>query len=395
MRILFLTHVLPYPLDAGPKIRSYYVLRYLCQNHDVTLLSFVRSQDEPKNIEHIKSFCSRVETVPIRRSRLSDSWHLVRSMTGGLPFLIGRDHVRLMSEKVTEMIAGADFEAVHADQLAMAQYASDHQHLERTLDEHNAVWTIVRRMSQHERRLPVKWLEDLEWRKLRRYEATTVRSFDHVITVTEQDRRTLQEDTGSAVSFTVIPICIDASRIKRAQVRQTAKDIICIGGMFYPPNVDGMVWFANEVLPLIRRERPDTNLVIVGSRPDSKLLKLSRAKSGVRVAGYVSDLEPYLSSSAVFVVPLRAGSGMRVKILDAWARGIPIVSTNIGCEGIQVKSGENILLADNSADFAKSVLRILDEPSLGSLLSENGRRWVEQHYDWRVVYRALDDIYPK
>jgi glycosyltransferase involved in cell wall biosynthesis len=184
--------------------------------------------------------------------------------------------------------------------------------------------------------------------------------------------------------------------------------------MFWPPHVDGVLWFAREVFPLVRQQVPEARFYIVGKNLPKEVCKLQDARSKLQrgyrlsairhrpfaishqpivVTGYVEDPTPYFADSAVFVVPLRAGGGMRVKILDAWARGIPIVSTSIGCEGIEVRDGENILIADTPQDFAQAVVRVIRDLTLAQQLAENGQRWVEEKYDWRVVYRKVDEVY--
>jgi glycosyltransferase involved in cell wall biosynthesis len=395
MRILFLTQVFPYPLDAGPKVRIYYVLRYLSQYHQVTLLSFVRNAQEEELAKHLMSFCEGVFTIPLLRSRGRDVWHLSRSLVNGQPFLIARDEIPAMSAKVQKLLNTCEFQAVHADQLAMAQYAVNQRGVSKTLDEHNAVWTIVQRMWQHQKPGVRRWLQALEWHKLRRYETKVIREFDHIITVTGEDQRALQPNTDSRPPITIIPICIDTEVIEPVDARTTAKHIICVGGMFYPPNVDGVLWFAREVFPIVKRENAETEFFIVGARPDPRILRLAQDDPRIRVTGYVEDTTPFLRESAVFIVPLRAGGGMRVKILDAWARGVPIVSTTIGCEGISTKAEENILVADSPDAFAQAVSRILRDRSLGRYLAENGRQWVAAHYDWRTAYRKLDEIYAR
>lgn len=392
MHILFLTQILPYPLDAGPKTRIYYVLRYLAQRHRVTLVSFVRNEQDEQNAAHLRSFLSAVYTVPIKRSRARDLFFFAASLAQDRPFLIARDHVAEMHAVIARLVASESFDAVHADQLGMAQYAVGLPTF-KVLDEHNAVWTIVERLWQNERSLPRRLVMQREWRALRKYEASVCKQFDHILTVTEEDRRALKVLNGN-LSITTMPICIDPAALPRVEQLPKAQHVICVGGMFYPPNVDGIVWFAHNVFPLIKSTCADTDLLVVGARPAPALLRLAEQDARVRVTGYADDPTPLLRESAVFIVPLRAGGGMRVKILDAWSRGIPIVSTTIGCEGIDVRDGENILIADEPRDFADAVTRIIQNPTFGRQLADNGRRWVEERYHWRKVYPALDKIYP-
>lgn len=395
MRILFLTQVLPYPLDAGPKVRNYYVLRYLAQEHDVTLVSFIRSAHEQEYRAHLETFCREVYLVPIRRSRASDVFHLGRSLLNGQPFLIARDHVAAMQATVRGLLAREHFDVVHADQLAMAQYADLARGPKKVLDNHNAMWSLVQRLWQQETFLPRKLVLDREWRATRRYEAEIVKRFDHTFCVTAEDshllRAVLNDETRPII--TPIPICIDAPAFPAVETNPGTHNTICIGGMFYPPNVDGVLWYAREVLPLLRREVPDTRFHVVGARPDPAILAQAERDSSIDVTGYVQDTTPLLRDSAVFVVPLRSGGGMRVKILEAWARGMAVVSTRIGCEGIEVRNGENILLADTPEEFARAALRLVCDPALAREVGAAGRRWVESHYNWRVRYAEFSEVY--
>jgi glycosyltransferase involved in cell wall biosynthesis len=157
--------------------------------------------------------------------------------------------------------------------------------------------------------------------------------------------------------------------------------------------VNGVLWFAREVLPLIHRQIPEARFVVVGKNPPPEVLALA-ADPRITVTGYVADPMPYLETADAFVVPLHAGGGMRVKILDAWSQALPIVSTSIGAEGIDIRDQENILIADSIETFTQSVQRALGDLTLNQALRQNGRRWVEQKYDWRKVYAAWDKIYP-
>jgi glycosyltransferase involved in cell wall biosynthesis len=137
-------------------------------------------------------------------------------------------------------------------------------------------------------------------------------------------------------------------------------------------------------------------LTILGKNPAEEIRALAQNNglgTTIQVTGYVADPQPYLEAAGVFIVPLFSGSGMRVKIVDAWRWGLPVVSTTIGAEGIEYRDGENILIADTAEDFARAVVRVLSEPELAKGLRRNGRRWVEEHYDWRKVYPAWDAIY--
>lgn len=411
-QVLYLCQLLPYPLDSGPKVRAYHVLRRLAEGHRVTLLAFTRHDDRPEAVEHLRSFCKAVHTVPMARSRWRDHRALAHSALTGHSFVIRRDYVPEMARKVDQLLAENPFDFVHADQLWMAQYAlripdSGLRKARLVLDEHNACYLIFQRLARGERNPLKRMLLEREWRALARYEAWACGQFDHVVTVTDEDQRALKSRIHTSKSgfrnphFTTIPICVDPAAAQPVEPLPKAQDILHLGTMFFLPNVEGVHWFARQVWPHVRAQVPEATFSIVGKNPPASIRRLSRQHStsnvqrgnAIRVTGYVFDPQPYLKAAGVFIVPVRSGGGMRVKILDAWCWGLPVVSTSIGAEGINCRDGENILLTDDVASFAQAVIRVLQNQDLALRLRRNGRRWVEQHYDWRNTYQAWDDVY--
>jgi glycosyltransferase involved in cell wall biosynthesis len=436
MRILFLTQVLPYPLDAGPKVRAYYVLRHLARSHAVTLVAFVRPTDTLASVEHLKQFCQAVHTLPIRRSRARDARHLLRSLLSGSPFLIARDWVPEMARLIQGLLTtqpatrnpqpatrNPNFDTIHADQLYMAPYAlqtlqypipntqypipntqyltPNTQYPPLVLDQHNAFYQVPAQLAEGERNPLKRALLALEARKMARYEAWACSQFDRVVTVTDEDRVNLESQLTNhkfAIHhspFATIPICGDPEVTPVVARKAHARRVTFLGGLHYPPNAQGVLWFAERVFPRVLAQVPDAVLTIIGKNPPAELQnpKSKIQKSNLEVTGYVADLWPYLEETAAFVVPLLAGGGMRVKIVDAWMRGLPVVSTTVGAEGIQTRPGENILIADTPAAFAQATVRLLQNPDKGQRLAQAGRRWAEQHYNWRTVYRLWDQVY--
>jgi glycosyltransferase involved in cell wall biosynthesis len=406
MHILFLTQVLPYPLDAGPKVRAYYTLRYLASKHKVTLLSFVRPSDPPAAVDHLRSLCAAVHTLPMLRSPWRDGWHLLRSLATDSPFLIARDWMPEMAWLIERIVheSGA-IDAVHADQLWMAPYAlhakeaANGRQPQIVLDQHNAVFQIPRRLAEHEGNPLKRLVLSLEARKLVRFEQETCRQFDHVAWVTEEDRMALRQTqtnghaSGQKEELT-IPICVDPQSTRTVQPRNHRCRVTFLGGMHWPPNAEGIAWFAREVWPRVQAQVPDSVLTLIGKQPPALFTKdLNAPPESIDVTGYVEDLNPYLEETAVFIVPLHAGGGMRVKILDAWCWGLPVVSTAIGAEGLAACHGQNLLLADSAEEFAAAVVQLLQKPDLAKTIGYGGRQTVEAQYNWQHIYQAWDKIY--
>ena len=410
MKILFLTQIIPYPPDAGPRVKTLHVLRHLIRRgHEVTLASFIRPEEEPF-LPAIEELCGEVHAVPIRRSRLADVGYWLRSHVSGRPFLVERDSLKAMHELVFRLAKLKQVEVIHADQLTMAQFAlstaerlrPDRQPPRLIFDAHNAVWTIVERM-----RAGAPWylrpVAALEAARVKRYEGQIAKRFDNTLAVTENDRQALlqalQNASGlpldaSGGNIEVIPIAVDTEGLRPAQRRAGSGNILTLGTLHYPPNADGIRWFLQEVFPLVREAVPHASITIIGKNPPSDFKRAAEENpETIRVTGYVPDLDPYMEAAEIMVVPVRAGGGMRVRILEAFARGMPLVTTTVGLEGIQALDGEAVLVADSPEAFARATVRLLQQPVLQAKLAANGRQLAESHYDWQVVLGKMDELY--
>ena len=398
MRVLLLTQVLPYPPDSGPKVKTWNVLKCLARTHQVTLVSFVRG-DQSGAVARLRSVCRDVHTVPMRRGWAQDAAALGRSLLGNGPWVVLRDDRAGMRRQVDRVAGSQSFDLVHADQLNMAQYALRVEGARRLLDAHNALWLLYTRLAATTRNPAIRWLFRRDARLLQRYEGEMCRRFDSVLTVTDIDRHALLqavEALGHGQNGTdprVIPIAVDTEELRYRRRSRSANHILHIGTMFWPPNVDGIRWFVDAVLPLVRRERPDVEFDVLGANPPAEMLAWNTNGRGVYVAGYVEDPAPYLARAGVFVVPLLAGGGMRVKILTAMAQGLPVVTTTVGCEGIDVVPGQHLLVADTPQEFAAATLRTLAQANLAEDLGLNGRKLVEQHYSLSQLAVQLEAAY--
>jgi len=412
MRILFLSQLVPFPPDSGPKVRQYLVIRYLAQAHDITLVAFARPDDSPSAMAHLGQYCRRVRTVPMRRSKIRNILALAGSWLSGESFIIRRDYVPEMAQVIQEEIASGGYDVIHADQLWMAQYAllGANRGAKLILDEHNACFQIFQRLAKGEANPLKKLALERDWRKLRSYETQACRRFDQVVTVTEEDRKILEGlifpsesvRAGEANSIytdvrrpklSTIPICVDTASVKVVAPQGASHDVLHLGTMFWPPNVEGVMWFAEHVWPGVRSQLPDATFTIVGKNPPAKVTSLAEKGLGIQVTGYVQDPQEYLEQAGAYVVPVFSAGGMRVKIVDGWRWGLPVISTTIGAEGIRYVDGENILIADDAEAFAAAVVGTLEDRELNQRLRLNGRRWVEEKYDWQRVYPAWDNVY--
>ena len=404
MHILFLTQIVPYPPDSGPKVKTYHVLRYLADcGHQVTLVSFVREHEKPY-IEPLRAHCKEIHPVPINRAKIIDGLAYFESWRSGLPFLVTRDAQSAMQQLI-DQLAQQPFDIVHADQLTMAQYAIQFRRAcnvrSKTspaivFDAHNAVYEIVERARQTA--MPfLRPVLGIEAGRLKKYEGSLVEQFDQTLAVSEIDKQALLQVSRSPVhasKISVIPIAVDCAALQPVQISDRPNNILTVSTLFYPPNADGVRWFLREVFPSVQRQIPNVTLNVVGPRPPKDIIVYgAQHVDCVQVTGYVPDLQKYFEQAALMVVPVRAGSGMRVRILEALARGMPIVTTTTGVEGIEAIHEKHLLVADEPGNFADAVVRLLEDRALANQLAQHGRQLAEQKYDWRAVLPRLGLVY--
>ncbi len=394
-RILFVAQILPYPLDSGATVRAYYMLRHLAERYRVTLCALARKTDRADAVEHLKSFCESVYLAPIRRSLLQDVLALAVSLASQIPVLIARERSAEFHRVIRRVVAATRPDAIHVDQIKAAPHVEDLRAVPRLIDMHNVYDEMLEGLARLAQSPLRRRLLQREARLMRRYETRICTEFDEVLAVTGANAGRLQAMTARKTPVTCIPICVDPSAVSVVPARPDACELLLLGPLAYPPNADAALWMIREIFPLIHRERPEVRIQIVGARPDYRLQRAASVEPAVSLTGYAEDLSPFWPRTAALAVPLRAGSGMRVKILDAMARGVPVISTRLGAEGIHARNGDEILLADHPAGFARAVIRLIGDFDLRQSLAQSARRLVEQQYDWRVRYREADAVYAR
>jgi glycosyltransferase involved in cell wall biosynthesis len=256
------------------------------------------------------------------------------------------------------------------------------------LDEHNVEYRIPQRLAQTSKNLLLRLYATGEWQRLRHFEERACRMADVVLAVSDEDRAALATHGANVATY---PIGVDLDYFHPIRRNPDADMIVSIGTMYWLPNVEGIQWFVKDILPLVHEKRPQTRLRIVGAKPTPEVEAL--ASDQIEVTGFVNDTRETVTDCGVFIVPLRSGSGMRVKILNAMAMGLPLVSTTVGAEGIAVTHGENCLLADTPADFAKAILHLLQNPAEAQRLGTNARCLMEAQYGWEAVTGRLLETY--
>ena len=398
--ILFLTPQMPYPPEQGGALRNYNLIMQVARRHDVGLLSFVEgAAGDPGPLSDV---CSPLITVPAPTRTVLDRVGTL-AMTGA-PDMARRLQSSAYAHTLRGLLTKESFGIVQIEGIELAPYAwlirkwFPDRPPALVYDAHNAEFLLQRRAFATDIRNPSRlataiysWIQ---WRRLERFETRVLRAADGRIAVSRADAQALKE-MAPLSEVLVVPNGVDVARytpdlVDSIPLRHPA--IVYTGKMSFRPNVDAMVWFHKHVWPRVHAGVPEATLYVVGKEPHSRLDPLV-ADPSVVVTGYVKDVLPYFGGADVYVVPLRIGGGTRLKVLEAMAAGLPVVSTTMGAEGIVLEPGRHALLADEADDFAAAIEHLLANRKRRQALGDSARENVLENYDWQRIAPRLEPLY--
>lgn len=393
MKILFLSPTVPFPLTDGGRIRVFNLLTQIAQKSDVTLLALETQPTDVEGVAQLQQLGIQVHLVPNAPTlpRLSFGT-LVNAFLKRQPITVARYDLPAYRQQFKALIATDTFDLVHYEMFHTAQFRTETE-LPSVLSQQNVDSAIWRRLCGETANPFYKFAYWTQQLAFQRYERVLSPKFDAVTCTSDIDAAVFQRHCAEDV-IEIIPNGVDVTHYQPDFSAEAPAHLIYIGSMDWYPNEDAVSFFAGEVLPQIHAEVPEVKFSIVGGNPSARVQKLAE-REGIVVTGRVPEIKPYFAEATVFVVPLRIGSGTRLKILEALAMGKAIVSTSVGAEGLDLKDGEEIFIADEPTVFAEAVTRLLKDPSLRRRIGESGRARVEQDYDWRSISEKLHQLYTK
>jgi len=386
MRILWIKTELLHPVDKGGRIRTYQMLRSLSRRHHVTYVCLDDGLAAADAIERAREYAQEVIVVPFRpalKRTVGFYLDLLRNFFSPLPYAIARYRSPELRERLQRLGDTADL--IVCDFLFPSLNVPDGLPAPAVLFEHNVeamIWQRHASVPQHPvRRAYMR----LQWQRMRRHEARECRRFAQVIAVSVCDAEVIRREYGVA-SVGHVPTGVDLEYFRAARPRpQESRELVFIGSMDWMPNDDGIRWFAREVFGRIQERIPGARLVLVGRSPSPNMRELASRNPAIEVTGTVADVRPYLERAAVCVVPLRVGGGTRLKIYEAMAMGVPVVSTAIGAEGLPLRRDEHLLIADTADEQVSAVCALLTDRSRADRLADAARRHVLENCSWDVV----------
>jgi glycosyltransferase involved in cell wall biosynthesis len=399
MKILFLSQIVPYPPHGGVLQRGYNIIREISKKHDVHLLAFVHPEvltshamvEESRGV--LEGLCLTVDYFLLwpKRSPIHKAIALIAGAVYPRPFSALAHASRDFSRRMREIIDAHQIDIVHFDTIGLARYLACAREIPSVITHHNIESKLMVRRSKVEKNAFGRWYVARQARLLRRYEASQSPLFDVNVMMSLTDEADLLQ-IAPGICTSIVPNGVDLTYFQPKESNSETA-IIYTGGMNMFANEDAVLFLLRDMWDEIKRAVPDVRFYIVGQDPTSEILDIAKRDSSIIVTGFVEDIRPYVARSAVYVVPIRVGGGTRLKVLDALAQGKAIVSTSVGCEGIQVTNGLDICIEDDSHRFIQQTVSLLRNEDRRRELGRAARKLAEDCYSWAGIGDVLDGVY--
>lgn len=386
MRLLVLLSRVPFPLEKGDKLRAYHLVSRLAERHEVFLFCLSDTKVAPEHIEHLKSFCARIEVVHIGRWRIL--LKLITAVFTRLPFQVAYFHHRYAQRLVDKAIDEFKPDHVLCQLVRTTEYVRERYALPKTLDYMD---TLSKGMERRTETAPfyLRPVFRMETRRLIRYENMMFDQFDHSVIISAQDRDYIYHPLRSHMA--VVPNGVDIDHFT-PQGERPHYDLLFTGNMNYPPNIDSVLYLVNKVLPIVRRKRPETSLLVSGVDPSPSVKALATNDSLITVTGWVKDIRTSYAAARIFVAPMQIGTGLQNKLLEAMAMRIPCITSALANNAVGAPPEQAILIGEQPEEYAALILRLLEHPEERDRLAEAGFRFVHEHFDWDRSARELENL---
>lgn len=387
MRILIISTQFPYPSRSGFEVRVYQLMRQLARRHEVTLLSYAL----PEEGEDVAALAAELTVRVVERSasptKAKRAVQLL-SLASQLPYACREVRSQQMQRAIDELCARVQFDVIQLESVLACQFSLP-AGPKKLLDEHNIEYELLRRQSEQERSSIRRVYSRVEHARVRRFEQSAWKRVDGCLVTSERELEIVRRHAPE-IAAAVVPNGVDLEYFQATDRPIEPFSAVFNGVLDYRPNVDAALYLVDQIWPLVLEGCPQAQLSLVGRTPASEKRRLRRP--GVTVTGEVADLRPYLDRAAVVAVPIRIGGGTRLKVVESLALGKAIVSSSLGCEGIAVTPGRDLLIADDPRSFAERILELFANEALRRELGRNGRALVEHEYSWDLAGEQIESL---
>lgn len=394
MKILFIANRFPYPPFRGDKLKIYNLAKELSKNHELHLITFAENKNDFELIKNIEPYFKNIEVINL--PKFKSYINVLIGLLGKNPLQVNYFKSKMMKQQVDKLIQNENYDCIHVQHLRMAQYAEKHISNYRILDLPDAFSLYWQRRKKIKRNIFSKLLDSIESKRVYKYEKYILNQFNlNLVCSLEDQKHLIIEHQNNQVKL--LPNGVDTSQFKPLNHDYNHNHtLLFTGNMDYDPNVDGVIYFSEEILPVIKTKYPNIKFIIAGQRPIQKVLDLKiKYPETIEVTGFVKDLSSMYNSASIVVAPLRFGAGTQNKVLEALAMGIPVVCSHIGFEGLGIKSGEGAFMKINPREFAEQVIELLDNEQLRRETGEKGAQLIQSKFSWEHIAKILESYFTK
>jgi len=389
MNILYLTQRPPYPPNKGDKLRAFNEIKYLSKNHTIHLFSLTDNRNDLAYTDDLLQFCKTVDIV--YKSSIVSKVHSLLALSSTTPLTLRYFFSRKLEQLINKAIQNENIDVIFVFCSSMAQYVDGIPEIPKIID---FVDIDSEKWKQYAVRskFPYSFIYQREYEYLKKYEKKIATSYSHCFLVSQKEVDDFHNLVYESPSITALPNGVDLEKFYPLTIEKEENSLVFTGAMDYFANIDAMLHFCSDILPLIRKKIPKIKLYIVGSNPSKEILHLGKCNDNIVVTGFVDKVQPYMARSMVFVAPMTIARGVQNKIIEAMAMGLPVVCSSLGHEGIEAKKGEEILVEDINEQFANQVIKLLSIKSDRAKLSASGHQAIERHYSWDSNLKPIDTL---
>lgn len=386
-RLLFLVSSFPKPLDSGGKLRDFYIINYLSRRFEVSIIGF--------RDRYLKARDIFLPSVPRKRCYIARKMKNINIITflkrGHFPEWCVLYYAKELEKLLDSVIKRNNYDYIHVSHSFMAYHVLKYKDIIRVVDHHNVKTDLYRNALSRADNLIQRINYKAEYLKWHRYERDILNQFDFHISCSKHEQDAIRKFTNTPVEL--VPSGVDVQTFYPKSNPPTGNNLLFVGNLEYFPNKEALYFFCKECLPLIRRRLPNAVLQIVGRAPGETLKRFLKKTEGVWCSYNVEDIRPFYYQSTLVVIPLLTGAGTRLKILEALAAGLPVVSTSKGCEGLDIENSDGIIIEDDPERFSEAIIDILKNENLRIQLSRKAKQLASERFRWEVVLKPLDRIY--
>ncbi len=382
MRIFVLLSRIPYPLEKGDKLRAFHQIKVLSEKHEIILcaLNPVPKTDKQKAFEQLQPYCRSVNFIDLPAT--ARAYNILKAFVLGYPLQTGYFYNRKAHKKIRQLIEEYRPDYLVAQLARTARYLMDIP-VRKMLDYQDAFSYGLKRRAD-KAVWPIRFLFNLEHKRMYAFEKEIFDHFDHKIIISEQDREWIPHPAKDEIA--VIRNGVDMDFFVPL-MRETKQEIVFTGNMNYPPNVDAARFLVKEIMPLVWRRKPEIRLLLAGAGPHPKVRALEGAK--VKVSGWLDDIREAYAASDVFIAPMRMGTGLQNKLLEAMAMKTPCVTTPLANAALKAREKEEILIGETPRELADALLYLLENPGQRRQMAERAYAFVKKNFHWREATKPL------